>query len=207
MAGLSTLLTYVHDDLPAVPRLVAERALQDAGRTFCYYSTAWRTWLPAINARPGRSTIEVEAEEGEIVAVHKARLDGRKIGVVSEDDADDMEDAMVTASRPLRVTVSHPNEVRLIPAPQTTCRLELKVSLQPARGADEVPDWLVARWGKEIAAGGKELLVMMKDQAWTDPSKAADYRTEFRSASSRARREIESALNSAETQVRLRPWV
>lgn len=207
MAGLSTLLPYVHDELPAVPRLVAERALQDAGRVFCYYSTCWRVWLPVINARAGRSAIEIEAEEGEIVAIHKARLDGRKLPVVTEDEADDMEDANVTASRPLRLTVVSPVEVRLIPAPQATCRLELKASIQPARGADEVPDWLAARWGKEIAAGAKELLCLMKDQAWSDSGKAGDYRVEFRSASSRARREIESAMNSAETQVRLRNWV
>lgn len=207
MAALSDLLTYVHDDLPAVPRLVAERALQDAGRNFCYYSTAWRVWLPPIQARPGRSVIEVEAEEGEIVAVHRARLDGRHLGIVTEDEADEMDEAQVSATRPLRLSVVHANEVRLIPAPQAATKLELKVSIQPARGQNEMADHLVARWGAEIAAGAKELLCLMKDQPWSDPGKAGDYRSTARSASARARREAESSMNSAETQVRLRQWV
>jgi hypothetical protein len=185
MTTPSTLLSYVHDELPTVPRLTAERAVMDAVREFCSRSTVWREELAPIATQAGstRYTAAMPAQ-AEFVALVSAKLDGKAVG------------ALVTRGE----------QVDISRAPSAAGTLVLEVALRPERSAQEFPDFLAARYGVEIAAGAKRNLVTMRGQSWSAPDAAGGYNAVFIAGASQARREVEFG-GVGQSAVELRNWV
>lgn len=210
MADLRDLMEYVHDTMPSVPMTVAERAISDAARTFCYYSSVWRETLRPVASRAGRSTYPLPLPDGtHLVAVHHATYEGRAIKPVMQDELAQFELADLSGSTPVVVGMKNSKELQLLPAPQSSTpdAIRVIVSLQPERGGMEIPDFIAERYGAEIAAGAKERLAAMPGTSFFNPDSVAMYRSEFRPAISRARRDAETSFNAADVRTVMRKWI
>ena len=214
MARLDDLLQWVHDDLPAVPQLLAQRELREAARAFCYYSTFWRDDLDPISVRAGADQYDLDTDDDRtVVSIVAANLSGTHLEIISAEKTARYDAANVAADFPLAITVLNQTLVRLVPAPTQSAPkgLQLRAAFQPSRMATELPDHLVERYGPEIGVGAKARLMRKPNHLWsaspTAPAQAAAWDAEFRAASARARRDVESAFCSAQTQVTLRRWI
>ncbi len=209
---LSALLTYVHDELPEVPRLLAVRALSDAARDFCTRSTFWREHLPAVDLEAGVSVYAVPlTADQECVALHGSFLVGRQVTPLTAQEAQPLIALPRDPATPSALTLVNATDVQVFPEPIAAVAdgIKLVASLRPSRTAVGIPDFLGNRFARELGAGAKKILCEMSAQPWA--AKAAvllgPSQTTFEGAVSKARSEIETAFSSANARVQLRRWV
>lgn len=204
------LLPDVQDDLPSVPRELALRALCDSARLFCFYSTAWRERLTVPPPAAGAPEAPVPVPLGaEVVALHQAWVGGRELPVVDADTANRLVVQQVDAQEPGAVSLRTPELIEFIPAFKAapTDPVTFWVSLRPTRASRDIPDHIGSRYALGLAAGAKEMLARMPGRPWTSGDNASMWAGFAATDRANARRDIESAYNSAELRVQLRKWV
>lgn len=206
LVSAEQVLPYVHDELPAVPQLVAVRAIVDAARVFCHRSTFWREWLVDISVTP--STAEytmVLPSSTELVGVHSAFLDTREVAVTNE--ANTVRFRGYSAGQVRAVTPMRGTSVKLTPAPDKAQAMALWVSLKPAAGGTEVPEFLFQQYASDIGHGAKDILCRQANTPWHSPDIAAGHRAQFNYAWAQARQQLNTGFMGEESQVEFRKWV
>lgn len=72
-------------------------------------------------------------------------------------------------------------------AATAAARLEVDAVLRPELDADDIPDWLMDRFGEVIIAGAMWRLLRQRRKPWSDPERAEEYRAEWRRGLAAAR--------------------
>jgi hypothetical protein len=209
MAQLSTILDRVHDELPAVPELVALRALADSAKEFCKRTHYWQDTLPAVRTKIERTTYDLSTDAGVmVVAVKDVRNeDGLRIPPY----AGELVHLLVTpltSGAALGWVQRTPTTLELVNAPATVERLTVRAALTLVQGATEaeLPDDLLNEYAEPIGAGAKMRLVKMVGLAWSAPEFIPQFAAAFYAGVNDAKRRTMTSLGSAELQVQMRSW-
>ena len=208
MARLQDLLDRVHDEMPAVPKALALRALSDALREFCERTHVWQDALPDITLVPQQTTYELSPDAGlRAVALKEVRIDGRRI--------------VPLATEVLQLTLFAPppgepqgyvqhdsGEVELVPPPMASRTMSMRAALAPKLGAVDmlVPDSLLDDYGEVLASGAKMRLVRQAGQPWFNPDLVLAYGGPFYAGVDSAKTRVSRALGEAQVQVQMRRW-
>lgn len=210
MARLSDLLGRVHDEYPAVPKLVALRALSDAAKEFCVRSHAWQSPIGSLRVRPGRTTFDLSVDTGTMVAsIKSVRLNGRKIDAYPAETLQLIRDTLAEALTPGGYVQRSPASIDIINPVTDVSTLSVTAALTLALDATdaEMPDDLLSEFGEAFANGAKGRLVKQANQPWFAPDAALVYLGPFYTEMNRAKRRANNALDGADMRVEMRPWV
>lgn len=206
--SLESVLPYVHDELPAVPYLVAMRAVADATREFCTLSTAWRGTTPAVTTVPAQAEYALALpDSGQLVGLHMVTLNGRELRVYGESQAPRVARQASTQGHPAAATPVRGTALRLHPAPASPGTLVAEVSMRPRLGATQAPEFLVSQYARELGTGAKMLLARQRNTPWFSRDAAEDFAGVFYAGASAARREVEGGFMGAESAVEIPKWV
>lgn len=208
MAQLSVLLDRVHDEFPAVPEVLALRALSDATKEFCQRTHIWRQAIPDVLMAPGSATYTLTVPTGlQVVALKDVRLGADKIYPIPT--------AVLLArvhtpaqGQPTAFAEWAPDMIELDRPVKTAATLTIRAAVTLALGATEVavPDSLIDEYGEAIAAGAKMRLVRQAGQPWYSPEAGAGYGSIFYAAITSAKGRVMSALGEADMRVEMRSW-
>lgn len=207
MAILSSLLPRIFDEMPAVPEVLALRALSDAVKEFCSRTHAWQARIPSINLRPGTKVYGLYPDEGlAIVAMKEVRLDGAPLRAVAPDTV--ARHALQQAGRPGAYIQISPSAFELVRPPVDAARLTVTAAMTLTLGATsvEIPDSLLDEYGEAIACGAKMRLVKMASQPWFAPDAALAYAPIFYAAVNTAKARSMLSLGAADAQIEMRSW-
>lgn len=205
---LSMLLDRVHDEFPAVPEVLALRALSDATKEFCTRTHAWQGMVADLILVVGTAQYYlVPPGNTQVVAAIDVRLDGTKL-TPSDPALSRGAHSRPTPGKARSFTQWSPALIELDrPAAFAgTITAKAALTLQLGDTATEVPDAILDEYGEAIAAGAKMRLVRQAGQPWTNPDAAAVYGAIFYSAVSTAKTRVMSALGEAPLQVQMRGW-
>lgn len=207
---LAQLLDRVHDEFPAVPELVALRALSDAAKEFCARSHAWQVQLDPVTALAGDIQTELEFDNGVMLAgIKDVRVDGRKVDAYPAEVPRRIRQALPPSNTPTGYIQHDPARIELVPALSRDAVLDVAAALTLVLGATnvELPDGLFNEYGAEIASGAKAKLVLQAAQPWYAPGSAMAYAVPFYAAINAAKRRAMTSLGAADMRVAMREWV
>lgn len=207
---LAQLLDRVHDEFPAVPKLVALRALADAAKEFCTRSHAWQETLDALRVRSGDAVVELDFDSGVMLAgIKDVRIDGKKVGAYAAEIPRSLRRSLPAMSFPAGYLQHDVNAIELVPAISQDAQITVTAALTLRLNAYEVemPDGLIDEYGSAIAAGAKAKLVIQASQPWYAPDSAVAYAGPFYTAINTAKRRVMTSLGDAELRVAMREWV
>jgi hypothetical protein len=210
MAQLSDLLSRVHDEFPAVPELLALRALSDSVAEFCRRTHYWQADLPAVRTRAGRTEFTLYPDTGQLVlAVKEVRLpDGTRV----DPFAGELKRLLVTpissGSVPLGFVQRNPSTIELLNATDDVVSLSVKAALTiiPGTTTVDILDDLVNEYSEALGAGAKMRLVRQASQPWYAPDAAPGYAGPFYMAVNEAKARALTTLGEANLQVQMRSW-
>jgi hypothetical protein len=103
-------------------------------------------------------------------------------------------------------TMLNPNEVTLVPKPETSLLNALTgiLAFAPLRKSTGIIDYIFEDYAEEIARGAAARLMMIPNQQWTDPKSGLGYRKQFTSDMSNARAHVNQGQVRAPISVHLR---
>lgn len=179
MKPIEDLLPRVMPLAPSCPEPLALRHILEAARTYCTVMKVWREVLTQTIVA-ARATELDAIDDGEIVEIEKASLDGRRLSPISMQDLDALrpnwdEDANPGAAR--WVTQSDATVVCLYPRAAGT--LTMRVCLKPALNATTVPAVLVDNYADVIGHGAAGMLLATPNVEFSNPGLAASHSSLF----------------------------
>lgn len=202
MAQLSTLLERVLDEFPAVPEVLALRALADATKEFLIRTHIWRdTITDPIQVADSAKFVLSPGAGRAVAALLEVRVDGRQLEPVPTFDR-----RLQHGGSPRVFTQWSPAMLEMNIAPLPGALVVVKAALTLAAGATEaeVPTDLVDEYGEALAAGAKMRLVRQLGQPWANPEAGVMYGGQYYNAIAAAKGRVMSALGQAELRVEMR---
>lgn len=194
---LAEFLPYVWPHAPGAPQPTIETALRQSAIEFCERTRCWRhitevhfyeqNDAPVI--APQFSTIQ--AFEFAVYKPHdsdaRIPLTPTQFSDLARNDFGPGDDA-----QPAHITQATPNSVTIFPFNPGT--VEISCFLKPRFGMDMagfgtyepledrfnvVPEFLLSQWGEAIACGALSKILLVPQQRWTDPQRAAYFLGRF----------------------------
>lgn len=210
MAKLSDILDRVHDEFPAVPELLALRALSDSAAEFCRRTHYWQDSLPAVRARPDKTEFQLSPDTGvTVVALKEVRTpDGQLVDPFPSELKRLLVTPIPSGDRPLGWVQRNPSTIELVSPVDEIQQLSILAALTLSSGQTDVelPDDLVDEYAEALGAGAKMRLVRQAGQPWYAPDASIGYAGTFYSAVNEAKRRVLTSLGEAAMQVQMRDW-
>ncbi len=174
--AITAFYPFVKLDVRGCPTAVMLQQVREALRDFFKRTQCWQEDLPAISIVADQDEYDLDAptEDSEITQITKVTLD------------DEVLDASVYEMDHLK------NRIILTNTPDSASAdgLVVKVALQPALTATEIPTRLFSDWHVPIAAGVKSLLQFMPDKSWSNPKLGVYNQSVFEDGVARAGWEV-----------------
>jgi len=143
VGAITTLYGLTQPYLPGVPTNLLLQSLRNAVRQFCQSTEVWREELPVISTT-------ADEDEYLIEVAHSYDASIKRILGVTLDDAELLQ---------TEYEFDPNGTFRLLTAPtEDDLELVVTVAFLPSLAADELPDWLLEKWGDAFAEGAKVLL-------------------------------------------------
>jgi hypothetical protein len=205
----SAFFPYLIPLVPHVADPVAEQAIRDACIEFCKESLVWQTPIDPISTTGGEGVYQLDVPTGTNLAhVVDLYYDNARLGKksISEIASKFSYDWMQRVGTPSVFTMLNPNEVTLVPKPETSLLNALTgiLAFAPLRKSTGIIDYIFEDYAEEIARGAAARLMMIPNQQWTDPKSGLGYRKQFTSDMSNARAHVNQGQVRAPISVHLR---
>lgn len=173
MAALSDLAKYVRPEVSGCPEIQILDAILRAGKEFCKKTRAVKETISIVTVVDTPSyLIDTAAgtEPDEILSVSRSEFENLTPSSFKEFDDEGLNRSSGT---PHYYYLSEGNKIVLGYIPNAVETLDITVKIRPSEDATTLPDELVNRYKEQIAAKAKSILMLMKNQAWTDLNQAA----------------------------------
>lgn len=205
MSTLASLLSRVHDEIPAAPELLALRALVDATKEFCVRTHYWRGTVASTRIGNGAKYLLQPGTGVQVAALLDVRMNGRWLEPVAPFDRR----MYPHGGEPRAFAQWTPAMIELDIEPAEGTTLDINAALTLSQGAtgEEVPAEMVDEYGEAIAAGAKMRLLRQNGQPWHDPDASTGYAGQYYNAIADAKRRAMTALGQADLRVEMRAWV
>lgn len=173
MRDLEDLLPKVLPSAPGCSEPLIIEHLREAAIKLCERTRCWRDM----------DTIETTGEEDEILCVpgfanlfelEWARFNDQEL----EARPFDVDMLFHDEGMPKYITQASPNSVSI--SPPAKGRLSLSMFLSPAQHADQIPAFIVERFGRALGDGALSTLLMLPDQTFTNPQLGALFGNSFK---------------------------
>lgn len=94
-------------------------------------------------------------------------------------------------------------QVAIFPTPDGEYQLSSVVCVQPTMSTEELPDDLMTKWDRQLAAGALAYLFAIPGQPWSDPRQAMSNRVTFQAAINNAKGDEQRAYNMGTVVARI----
>ena len=180
MTDIDDLLKYVLRYAPNLPEPIAFAFLRDASREFCQRTKCWRMMDDFTISGPDYN-YQVGLVDADIVYMDEVQIDGRSIEPITLETLDDREPGWLwqdqEASTAKYITQVEPNTVTV--HPKQDGYVKARYVLQPSNDAEQVPQFLVKQYGKEIGMGAAAMALLMPDREFSNPALGKDFGVKF----------------------------
>ena len=160
-------------------------ALRRGARELCSRSQIWRVDLPDIDLVASQASYTLPSYGAQIHRVLSVKL--RSSGSASFDMTDPINPGSYII-KPGNTLLFSPSSSA--PAWSLTAGMRVKAVLRPGYNDDEIPEWIVDRWGDAIAGYAKNFLASQPKKTYTDPAVAVQGKAEFNKGLTEAMREL-----------------
>lgn len=180
-----------------------------------YKLTLWQQeMLEPVDLWADRSIYEIETAPNTVpAAVMRAEIDGQNqpLKFITKDELDQRFGASWTTSvgQPRYITQLNPDQILLVPCPDTDAfgALKLIVATQPTADAVEIDDSVFNYYAEPLAYGARARLVETAGQPYYDPGSAPMMWGRFYGGVNEAKARRMREHTRAFQQVQLRKWV
>lgn len=186
MAVLDDLIPEARTHLSGVPEETVELYLRRAAKQFCRDSLAWDVSLgtrvlaaaPAATARyrlylHGEAGAEHFIAPGEAYINRVSQVRFTPSGSTPDSKRDVLEEDLYAYEHATRDLILYPGAL------SGAGTLDVNAVLEPARGAETLPDFLVELRGEGIVEYAIFELMTMPKQEWSDPELAALFKAKY----------------------------
>ena len=190
------LISRMARDIPNFDYNDTLQALQDAGREFCNLSEAWFENLTSINIVADQQSYTLATD----YPAHFKRV--KSVHILSSTDVTNGEEGRLMDSSYYKLVLPATLKFQVNHTPSTavTGGLVVEVVFTPNMGANELPAWLMSRWGDGII--GKAMYELLKLQ---DANKAGlflgQYNAKLNEAMVESMDDITPYVGSSDVQV------
>lgn len=175
MADLNELVPQMQVELNQLPKAMAVGFLNRAARDFCEEVRGWVMELPEFNTVPGNPVHVLSLPlDMEAVAIDRIEVSGREIRSATMQSLGDF----MRTSR---------SSFRFSRTPSKVEPVKVWVVVKPARGAVDVDDDLITRFGEVIVSGAISTMAMLPRKPWTSPELAQYHYRQFKDGMTDAR--------------------
>lgn len=209
MAEIVTLLQRVAQQVRRCPEPTLIQAYRDAARQFCLESRWLRRTLDPISTDanvdrydlvPGTADPMLEViSVRTIVATGGDPLSSWRLGP-SDPTA---WNPSVQAGAPQTYAYVPESQIDVFPVPDGSYTLTATVCCQPLFDAVELPDDLLRKWDRQLAAGALAYLYEIPGQAWSNPQMGRVNRITFQAAINNAKGDEQRAYNMGTSMARI----
>lgn len=180
-----SFLTEVLPYVPDCPEIVAVNAIRNACIEFCDKSLYWLYNHDPVTTIDNVATYELELPDFTAsVAVLDAWHDNLPLVPVGEDTIKKVYPLNwpTLMGAPKYLTQQNPNEVILVPYPQTGIAqgLNMIMAIKPTRDSVDIDDSIYENWAEGIGFGARARIHALPNQSFSDPVAAAKYDALFR---------------------------
>jgi len=205
----SAFYPYLIPLVPHVADPVAEQAIRDTCIEFCKESLIWQEQMDPISSTQGEGVYELDVPTGANLAhiidlyYNQSRLWKKSVSEIASKYSRDW---MLRVGTPTVYTMLNPNEVTLVPKPDTAMQDALTglLAFTPLRKSTGIVDYVYEEYAEEIARGAASRLMTIPNQQWTEPKAALMYRKQFMSDCANARAHVNQGQVRAPISVHLR---
>lgn len=180
MVELDQFLVHVLPYAPACPEPSAIHALRQAAIEFCRATKLWRSddEFEVTQADSDAVCVPVGAQ---LLTIEHATFNGYPLKPMALADLNrlypDWRESTDATSLPSYFTQIELDTVRVVPPAEGVLRLY--TVLAPSEEADAVPEWLLSKYGRAIAAGALKDVLVLPGQPFFNPDLASMFSTRF----------------------------
>lgn len=175
------LLPHVLPEVTGCSDIMAEHAIRDSVIALCAASRIWKYLCDGAPVTAGTAECSVDIpSDAALVTILSASTQGNSLIPVSTDQLTAMYGAWRTETGdPRYYTQVAPEELVLVPIPDSALTVDVFAALQPGRKTTSFPAWINDRYQDTIVAGAKARLMRQRGQPWFNPQLAAVYQADF----------------------------
>jgi hypothetical protein len=177
MTDLVKFSPYIYPVLPELSDMEFIAYTRRACIDFCRRSLVWQIDLPTMDINTSQNVYPLTIPAGsELTHIMRVMVDEEDYAPVNESNG------ATFGYAPYYVSRIETREMQLVKFPQSNSPngLEIRVALQPAQLAMEVPDILYTHYSEAIAVGALSNLCSIAGRPFSDLQRAAEYREDFR---------------------------
>ncbi len=211
MAEIVTLLQRVAQQVRRCPEPTLIQAYRDAARQFCLESR-WlrRTIEPVLTEAnvaeydliPGSVNAGLEVVSVRTVTCNNLGGTPQSQWRIYPSDPT-LWDPSLQPGAPQWFAYVPESALQCYPTPNAEYTLTVLACLQPVLDAVEIPDDLVRKWDRQLAAGALAYLYEIPGQAWSNPQMGRANRITFQAAINNAKADEQRAYNMGTSMARI----
>jgi hypothetical protein len=199
---------YVLAELPGVPQDVATLHIRNAAIDFCDQTGVYVYGADPIDIQSGEAEYDLEPPSSnyDVARVGSAWVETNELTPMGEDM---LRTKMINWTEqkgyPQGFMHTNPNEMRLVPIPDSNISGALKVRLvlRPARTGRGVEDWIFNKYVETIASGAKYRLASMPQKPWSSADVASYHGKMYEAGIQAATSDASKSYTRAKLQVYL----
>lgn len=209
MADLSLIYSLCAPELPGVSIPMLDSYIMQAWRELARRSQCWSEWQ-SVALIDGQSAYVLTVPDGSrAYVVLGAVYGGRPLFPISPEALADADpDFMDRAGSPSNFWLAQDGRLVIYPTPTAneSAPLKVEVSLVPTLSSQALPEIFAEKYGEVIAAGAKARLMVMPNQAWSNPPLSQFHQAQFDNGATEASIERSKGGTTAATFVRSRAF-
>lgn len=165
---------------PGCPEPTVRNAIVQACITFCERTRLWRA-EDSFGVTADLNTFVCVPSTAQLIEIEQATFNDEPLDPIALRELNYRipQWRTDTSTQPRYVTQVAPDTVQVVPT--ATGTLKLYMTLKPADEAEQVPDFLVDKHRRLIAAGALTDILMLPGQPFTNPDLAAAYNGRWQS--------------------------
>lgn len=182
MKDFDDFLSHVMPYAPGCAYPTAISALRQAAIEFCQRTRLWRS-DDEFPITPDNCEVICVPTGAELIEIEHVTFNGFPLTPVSISELDRDHPYWrngETSTMPQSYTQIAMDTIRVVPGAEGL--LKVYTILMPSQDADQVPDWLVTKFARVIAAGALKDILILPGQPFTSPELAAGFSNRFYNA-------------------------
>lgn len=148
-----------------------------AAQRFCERTRLWRS--KDSFQLTGECEVICTPEGSDLFEITAVAVDGCALDPISLDELNRRyPDRSEDDGSPLYFTQASPNSIMLYPSPSEGT-LNVSTILRPANDAEQLPDFLLTKYRRDIADGALGEILLLPNQSFTDPARGQFFAARF----------------------------
>ncbi|MEY9435581.1 phage adaptor protein [Bradyrhizobium elkanii] len=181
MIDFDAFYPHVMPSAPGCPEPTVINALRQAAQRFCETTRAWRC-NDTFDVTMDTCAFVCVPDGAELFEIEAVTFDGRPIDPISVAELDRLMPRwrdQTEAAQPRYYTQLDFDTIRLAPAGEGT--VQVWAFLKPSEDADQLPDFLGAKFARAIASGALADILLLPGQPFFNPDLASVHAARFQS--------------------------